>query len=347
MLERMLFEYYRIYPEHVMCIGDDYVILSEGKQYLVRPVEGHVLKELEEIKTISDWLIYHGDADIATFVISHENKVYFKFDGQYFLIFQIPSGNNGLKESEPLGRRLAFFHQKGFNYYREDGKKLAWVSWKNRWEKRVDQLENWYVSITRSKTKTEIDEMFCITFPYFLGVCENAIQMIGELFFQFGDTPFLQKRSICHRRFCDDTWLTLEEGRIGRVKIPTDFIFDHYVRDVADYVRSLWIEENRVGVTEDWEQLIHAFLNEYESVNRFTLYDQMLLFIRLLFPLHYFETVEQYYQVHDRREKELLAEKCDQVFSNTRKDEQLLHLILSRYPNLKSEMLLPDWLQER
>lgn len=341
LLERILFQNYQIYPEFEMLIGDDIIIESEGKQYLIRPVEQNILKRLDEMVLLGEWLLYNGQHNVATIKQDRQNNASFKLDEKNYIVYTLPVNDMSGEGLLPIGRRLASFHQKGFHF--PQSKTKAMNSWKERWEKRVDQLENWYGFMTQKKQKTNIDEQFCLTFPYFLGVCENAIQMLGDLFITHGTTPFMQQKTICHQRFQEITWLTLNEGEIGNVIIPTDFIFDHYVRDIADYIRALWLDQ--IFDERDTYIQIEKFLNEYETVYRLSLYDQKLLFIRLLFPLHYFEKMERYYETKEEREKALLSQECELIFSNLKQDFILLQYILRRYPHLQSEMQLPHWLR--
>src|SRR5690554_7203833 len=109
MLERVLFEYYRIYPDVQMYIGDDMVVVSEGKQYLVRAVDPRITKKLEEIRTMGDWLIYYGEKDIATIMERQDRKLSFKLDEQFYVVFQLPPSKKKNDGDVKLGKRLAIF----------------------------------------------------------------------------------------------------------------------------------------------------------------------------------------------------------------------------------------------
>ena len=54
---------------------------------------------------------------------------------------------------------------------------------------------------------------------------------------------------------------------------------------------------------KDWEQTIVQFVTDYERNYSLSSFGWRLLFARLLFPPHYFETVERYYQTGNEEQK--------------------------------------------
>ncbi|MFA9560044.1 spore coat putative kinase YutH [Evansella sp. AB-rgal1] len=345
MLERAMFDQLRIYPEEVMNIGDDVIILSEGNCYLLRELDDRRLQKISEQQHMTEYLSYKGERDIATFLQDDKNKIKgIHVDGKNYAVFTVHIYHHlgETVNAASLGKRLALFHQRGIGYseYNRDiGKNMT--SWKDRWEKRLDQLEQWYMGIVREKNqKTDVDKEFCITYPYFMGICENAIQMMMDI--SLDDPQLFQNpyHTICHYRFHDQTWLTLQEEITSNVKVPTDFVYDHITRDISDYMRMIWIEYE--GNETAQREIIH-FLTEYESVYRLTLTDQKLLFIRLLFPLHYFDHVERYYNTG---ENAAIASKCMLIFQNKMEYERLLDYLLERYPMLKNQVVLPAWINK-
>ncbi|MDG5788896.1 spore coat protein YutH [Evansella sp. AB-P1] len=346
MIERALFDRYGIYPEEILSIGYDQIIFSEGKGYLLRPVKTNTKNAIDIKANMAEWLMYQGDLDIATFLNRDEKKVSIKVEGMDYVVFQLPELQlNGRQEySLPIGQRLAQFHHNGFTFSKYNKQVVQHIiPWKNRWEKRLDQLEKWYLTLIREKEKSEMDKEFCMTYPYFMGLTENAIQMMMDV--SLDDEGFQQNlyNTICHSRFQDHTWLTIEEGHPSRIKVPTDFTFDHITRDIAEYIRTIWIE---CGNSEKGQKQVDDFLNAYESVYPLTLTDQKLLFIRLMFPIHYFKKVEFYYSSMVENEKLKFKNDCFYIFQHTTEYEQFFVYLANRYPSLKNNLSLPQWIKE-
>ncbi|MBU9713007.1 spore coat putative kinase YutH [Evansella tamaricis] len=340
MLEREVFQHFRIYPEEIMYIGEDLIIAAEGNRYLLRPING-MENTLQEKTLMGQWIQYFGDEDVATYLEPDGKKNTIHDNGINYAVFQLPSETLSRKtEKRGLGQRLASFHQAGFSYTPQDKKQMnSQLLWKERWERRVDQLESWYVTKTKDTKKSSFDKQFCETFPYFIGISENAIQLVANILID--DLSYQRvNKSICHVKFQENTWITLNEGQESTVKIPTDFTHDHYTRDLAEYIRTIWVSSENPSVREE---IITSFLNEYESIQSLSQLDQKLLIARLLFPLHYFNTVEAYYRSQEG-ERDRLEKKCESIFSNTADYEQLFVFLIKRYPKLNHINSLPDWI---
>ncbi len=65
------------------------------------------------------------------------------------------------------------------------------------------------------------------------------------------------------------------------------------------------------------------FLQEYEQVTPLSSFSKRLFYSRLLFPLHFFETVESYYISHDS-EKQYYEERLDYILADCTRYEQFL-----------------------
>ncbi|MBU9722130.1 MULTISPECIES: spore coat putative kinase YutH [Bacillaceae] len=339
MIERELYNQFKIYPEQIMQIGSDHIIFAEGLGYLLRPIN-YPEKMVNEKIFMGQWLNNQGDYDVAAYISPEGKRSSTIWDnGVSYIVFQLPEFNGDM--GGELGYRLAQFHQLGYHYTPSD-KNLSnqFLPWKERWERRLDQLENWYVTVTKSSEKTELEKEFCLSFPYFLGVSENAIQMIADMAIDDFSYQGVHK-TICHERFQESTWLTIWEGATSQIKVPTDLTFDHYTRDIAEYIRNIWVSPEYLHLRIN---LIDTFLNEYEKVQPLSLLDQKLLFSRLLFPLHYFENIEKYYQVGNEIEKEIIAQKCYQLFKGSGDFELLFEYLFQRFEQLKVVSKLPHWI---
>lgn len=349
MLERPLYEQYRIDLKHVMNIGNDLIIDGSGEKYLIRYCSALERRKISEQFEMAQFLTYHGDPDVVLpikTVNGHESTT---IDGEEAIVYQFQGalGDDHVRsdEDQSIGRRLARFHLLGEPYEPATSSnwRETWLSWKNRWIKRLDQLENWYVRKQQDPVKSEIDEIFLLSFPYFLGITENAIQMISDL--QLND-PFsireVRGNTVCHFRFHEGCWLTLDEQRIARYKVPADFVYDHFSRDVSEYVRHICLED--LSYSKKIKR-IETFLHRYQSIRPFQKLDVYLFLIRTTFPVHYFDQIEAYYRTIDQKQKALLESDITSLFMQTEEYEYLLRhlsrLFFSRDP------YLPEWLSKR
>ncbi|ADU31654.1 spore coat putative kinase YutH [Evansella cellulosilytica] len=341
MLERAMFDTFRIYPEQVMSVGDDQLILSDGVQYLLREIDSAMLNIIREKEAMAEWLEFYGEQDVAKLLRQDGKGRTLHVDGQEWIAFEIPSSKTIISDNN-LGKRLAKFHQRGASYAPHQ-KSSQNLSWKAKWTKRLDQLENWFVYISNKSGKTYFDEQFCLTFPYFLGLSENAIQYITdmELDNQVQTPPFY---TICHVRFKSNTWLTLDETSTSRIKVPTDFTYDHFTRDIAEYIRNIWSEK---GWSEACKKEVLLFLKEYEMIHRLTSYEQKKLIARLMFPIHYFEMVEEYYQSNDEKQMRRREKECLHIFESASDYEELLKFIVDKFAQLHSNIELPHWIPSK
>jgi spore coat protein YutH len=346
-LERELYEKYRIYPDAIFHIGSDQIVEAGGEKYLIRPTDERMIKKVPEKNAMAQWLISQGDMDVAIFLPPDNRRHTVYIDGADSLIFQVQKPGDRqyrYRKTEGAGSRLAEFHNKGFGYT-PNGKASARetsLTWKQRWERRLDQLEEWYMTKVQDPEKTLFDEDFFLTFPYYLGMSENAIQMMGEI--EAAERASYQTpgyNTICHERFSEKSWLTLDEYNESRVKVPSDFTYDHYTRDIAEYLRSTWLDNETSR--ESAGKKINTFLNEYESVRSLSGTDQKRLFARLMFPIHYFKVIERYYQTLNDKEKIVMEQKALHIFNNSKEYEQLLALLVRRYRSLRRSGL-PEWI---
>ena len=74
------------------------------------------------------------------------------------------------------------------------------------------------------------DRLFIESFPYYLGVAENAIQYVVDT--EMDDTPQLtDAATICQERFTPLLW-----HQTKRLKLPFDWVYDRPSRDIAEWM---------------------------------------------------------------------------------------------------------------
>ena len=123
--------------------------------------------------------------------------------------------------------------------------------------------------------ENEFDVLFIETFPYYMGLAENAIQYLTDT--EIDDKPTqVDHGTLCHERFTHSVW----KGPYF-VKNPFEWVFDHASRDLAE-----WIRERYFANIQTSQPDIKSFLTDYRSLATLSPFSWRLLYARLLFPLH-------------------------------------------------------------
>ncbi|WP_179295608.1 spore coat putative kinase YutH [Bacillus sp. FJAT-45350] len=335
MFGRNIYDHYNLYCEQLINIGKYEGFVANGELYIAVPANDRTEVSPEQVLSISEQVNAYGDTKVAQHIRTKDGQMTALVDGETIFLYRIPPIS--LQYDGGLGKELASFHQNGVFVAESRQNWDGATKWKELWEKRLQQLERWYEHILMQPHKTEIDEAFLFTFPYYMGLTENAIQYVvdGNLDDTVRDRGF---STVCHRHFTDSTWLTLEEGS-GQVKVPTDWIIDHPSRDIAEWIRYQMLNQ------DEPLQSIEKFLNEYENVRVISPYGWRLIYGRLLFPLHYFEAIENCYSACVTT-RALYEEEFLQVLAKEEQNEKLLRNFYSKLhiPYREVGLSVVDWL---
>ncbi|RQW21237.1 spore coat protein YutH [Bacillus sp. C1-1] len=332
MLERNLYDHYKLYCTERFSIGEFEGFQANHESYLIIPKDELQMEE-SQMLAFSEYMRSVGDDSVLELVQNRSNQPSTLIDGSEVYVFKIPNVREDrsvrIRSTQDLGGQLRDWHVKG-----QQGA-VNWTTltagrWPTIWEQRLEQLENWYAQKRATGPTSTTDEVFLYTYPYFMGVTENAIQYAVDTELDIPMEP-RDSGTICHSRFKDTSWLKVSEsGQI--IKLPTTFLFDHPARDLAE-----WIRDRRVQPEERHSQMkqeISLFLRGYEETQVLSRYSWQLMYARLLFPLYYFELIEQYYRAQMPQEQLQFAsniesfldkEKENGAFLNELAEEAKLH----------------------
>ncbi|MCM3618964.1 spore coat protein YutH [Sutcliffiella horikoshii] len=280
--------------------------------YIMVPV-GHLEEEeIDELQKISDYMIRtHQDIYVSSFVKNKSDSYITDIEGKKIALFRMPYNNNSHQLF--VGKELATFHY----HARSFPSKVTAINrigqWKDLWVKRIDQMESFYREKVRSNPVDVFDTQFVESFPYYLGLTENAIQYLVDT--ELDDSPMINDAAtLCHHRFTDLTWQQNQW-----MKLPTDWIFDHASRDLSEWIRA----ECRKGSDMNPGK-IQTFLQDYEKVSPLSSFSWRLLYARLVFPVHYLECVEDYYTSGPVADKKWHEDRMRGVLRSSSYYEQLL-----------------------
>ncbi|MEW9051845.1 MAG: spore coat putative kinase YutH [Neobacillus sp.] len=336
MLKKLLEEQYGITGEEYLKLDRFDAVRGNGHLYVITRAGGREAEDIDELEKIVEHLRSYGDQHVPAFLHSKEGHLITTWEEERFCVMA-----SRLSEKQPnlnLGRKLAKFHERGKIVPFKIERISRIGQWKELWEKRLDQMEKVWSELLFQTPENEFERMFVESFPYYIGLTENAIQYLVDT--EIDDEPVESDGgTVCHERFLRGTW-----GSNYYIKNPFDWVFDHRSRDLAE-----WTRERYFRNTQTYEQELRQFFIDYQSVSPLSAFSWRLLFARLLFPLHYFECIENYYITRSEQQKRLLEEQLDRTLKQSTEYERFLsRFYQSAGAPLKALNIPPlDWLLVR
>lgn len=173
------------------------------------------------------------------------------------------------------------------------------ISWAIMWSKKIDFYEKNIINVKDHKLKKY--------FNFYVGLSENAISLFKTLNLDGEKTYVSHIRLNSKYDFYN----------------PFNYVIDYKARDIAEYIKN-----------NNYEKY-YSFIDNY--VSKSTYNDALLLFIRLMYPSFYFDSLDQYFK----------QEEIDYSFSfDAKKYEMFLkniYNVIRKYYNIP----VIDWLYKR
>lgn len=299
--------YYNLYPEEILKVNNNYYFFyNEEKYYILllsRPTE-----DIDLLCEVNKKLQSFNKAGYLI-MLDKNGKKYFKYENQIYIILKIEKEE---EEDEVFDiNKLIMFN----NLIKtKDQNLLTKNNWKQLWSEKVDYFE---YQLTVTENETIIEK----SINYYIGIAENAISYVS-------DTLTEEKQQVSE--------LVLSHKRImypilsSKIYNPLNFIFDYEVRDIAEYIKTNFFNNNL-----NWDEIENLILSR--RYNRFSL---RMLYARLLYPSYYFDVYEKY-KKNDKKEKEL-----KRIISLNEQYEELLFDI---YILIKKIVPIPEveWIMKK
>ncbi|MCU9612821.1 spore coat protein YutH [Caldibacillus lycopersici] len=280
--------------------------------YIMIPVFESEQGEIVERFELTRQLQGAGEKYVPSFYPTKTESYISEYDNQYFVLLQL---SNWKEQSfRQLGRRLAKFHSRGFQTTRQVNALNRVGEWKQLWEARLNQMENVWQSVVLNRPADEFEKLFVDSFPYYNGLCENAIQYYVDTNIDEVPQP-IDYGTICHERFIRKTW----DGEVIW-KNPFDWVVDHPSRDLAEWTRELYLQQSPV-----YHNQLRNFLHQYQSVIPLSAYAWRLYYSRLLLPLHYLQCIETYYTTNSEQIKREMADVLARYLERSEDYERFLY----------------------
>ncbi|XJZ26806.1 spore coat putative kinase YutH [Bacillota bacterium Lsc_1132] len=333
MLQNLLEKEYGIKVEGSVKL-DSYVALrGNGWLYFPAKAEDQQEEDIIELGQIADHLRNYGDRHVPVFVPSKDGQFLTTWENKNYCV--LASRHAGQQQRMKLGRKLAKFHERGrrIPFTIQRSKRIG--QWKELWEKRLEQMEKVWNGLLFQTPEDEFERMFIESFPYYMGLTENAIQYLVDT--EIDDEPKeVDHGTVCHERFSKRSW-----GTDFFMKNPFDWVFDHRSRDLAE-----WTRERYFHNIQTYELDVKRFFEEYQTIAPLSPFSWKLLYSRILFPLHYFDCVEKYYLTRSEQDKKVLEEQLTKILRQSKEYERFLggFFYIVGAPVKKFNLTIPEWL---
>lgn len=311
MLKKMLENQYGIQVEEYVKLDSYDALRGNGWLYLISKPSGKDETEIAELEKIAEHLRQFGDTNVPIFVPTKEGGLITDWEQNQYCV--MASRQTEIQKKFQLGRKLAKFHERGRRIPFQIERTSRIGQWKELWEKRLEQMEKVWNGLLFQAPEDDFERMFVESYPYYMGLTENAIQYLVDT--EIDDEPMeTDSGTVCHERFTRRSW-----GVNYLVKNPFDWVFDHRSRDLAE-----WTRERYFRNFQTYDQELRQFYEEYQSISPLSSFSWRLLYARLIFPLHYFECVENYYLTRSEQDKKVLEEKLSKVLRHSTEYERFL-----------------------
>ncbi|WP_445492333.1 spore coat putative kinase YutH [Niallia sp. 03133] len=333
MIRQILISKYGIEVNDEMRLGDYEACVDKDKLYTLVPIAQKKVEELAELERLSEHLLSRGDRQVGTFLQSKDGDTKVEVEKQSYCV--IVNENVSSFTFKQIGRKLGKFHYRGrtvpFNV--ENISRIG--QWKGLWEKRIDQIEAFWNTMLYKQPESEFDRMFLESFPYYMGMAENAIQYLVDT--ELDDEPdAVDSGTICHNRFVKETWM----GNYY-MKNPFDWVFDHCGRDLAE-----WSRERYFRNIKTYHRDVKKFFADYQTIMPLSSFSWRLVYARLMFPLHYVECIEDFYSAVHEEDRLFLEDRMKKYLSHSKESEQFLREFFENVEVPVRKMKIPtvDWL---
>ena len=335
-METQLKEHYRLIVRKVSNALGQEIYEDHDSYYMVIPVKEMSNEELIEVKQLSDFMFYQGEG--ALLMPTRTQDFIASYHDQQILVFKLLKGYERQNKMRSLGEQLAIFHQKGASFPYSVNIHNRYGKWREMWTNRLEQLEKWCFQRMEHSDYQNFERTLFETFPYYLGMTENAIQYIADSE-RDGISQDLNMGTICRER------ITANSISSNFHNLPLYWVIDHPARDLAEWIRFSYWNDKR-----NFKSIISSFFHEYERIQPINKTTWRLLYGRLLFPLNYFETVEGYYMATSHEQKQQCENKFYEIINRTSEYENLLTSLVDDFLRLPAQKLgIPklEWLTSK
>ena len=226
-----------------------YAFVHNNYLYRLYPYEEK--KDVNQIVNIDKQLL--NRTLISKIILNKDHNPISTYNGKDYILIKIYASNNPIT-LEDISYLSNSLYTTNLN-----------INWGKLWSNKIDYLEK-LINENGKKYPLIVD-----SFNYFVGMTENAISFYNNIKIDNNYIYYLSHNKI---RYTDK-----QEALYN----PLNLTFDYKVRDLAEYIKNAFFQNNQNIINE---------LNNYLKHNKLSNTDILLLISRILYPSFYFELYE-------------------------------------------------------
>ena len=289
--------YYNLRIDELHNKNDTYYFNINNNNFILKPYTGNIERSYDIYKLNT---IMSNKFNIDNIILNKYNNPLTKINDNFYIL---TSNKKEKKLTLPLISNMAL---NNINI-----ESLERNKWEVLWENKVDYYE---MQLGENEKKYPLIRE---SFDYFVGLAENAISYLVNTKLELKPTINDQK-VVSH----NNIEISLNE--------PSNLILDHKARDVAEYIKYSFFNNN---------QNIYNELNEYCYHHYDSPYGIRVLFSRILYPSFYFNT---YDKIISGKVEEQELNKIISKINNYEIYLYNIYLYLRKYYNIPSV----EWLKK-
>lgn len=305
-MENIINYYYNITIENIIKQNDNLYFSSNGNKYCFRIFSNNInlIKDIYNLNNYLSTIIL-----IDKIILNKDNEILTKYNNNLYILTLI--NNKTSIEGLIYNNKVLPTISNLSNIKVPETKALERNNWEILWGNMIDYYE---MQIGQNEKKYPLIRE---SFDYYIGMAENAISYLvntkKEVKKENSDNMVLAHNNLNHSLFD-----------------PLNIIFDHKARDLAEYIKLSFFNNNKDIFKE---------LDEYFFYNRYSQYGIRVLYARVLYPSYYFKLYDKILR-GENEEKELTP-----IISRINEYEDYLYN-LSLYLNKYYDIPSVDWLKK-
>ena len=250
--------YYNLDIDNLEELDGKYHIKKENQDFFF-VFYNRGLEELDDIIGVCNEMFLKG-INVHEIIRNRNNSFLTKVNEYNYVLFKV----NNLSEEYDIFDMVKISNKLVLNNNKSS---LYRNNWGSLWSDKIDFFEYQVreLGIEKSVVKS--------SFSYYVGLAENAISYVNNAILKYGGVSS-GRIVLSHRRVFYPNY------KLNYMN-PLSFVFDLEVRDVAEYLKSMFFKQ-------DVEYCLDE-LKSYLSIRKLNVYEYHMFYARLLYPSYYFD----------------------------------------------------------
>ncbi len=291
--------YYNLQLVELQEKQNNYTFKVKNNNYILKEYNNN-LDNINDIYTLNKYINNYYPID--KIILNKYNAPLTKVNNTYYIL---------IKANERKELKLSIISNLS-NIKLPEIKSLERNNWEVLWSNMIDYYES---QIGQNEKKYPLIRE---SFDYFIGLGENAISYLVNT-----------KKEV--QKETNDNKVLSHNSLYNSLYDPLNIIIDHKSRDVAEYIKISFFNNNKNIFKE---------LDEYFFYNRYSLYGIRVLYARIIYPSFYFKLYDEIFR-EKKEEKEL-----NKIINRINEYEIYLkdiYLYLNKYYNIPNI----EWLKKQ